>query len=89
MRVIAVDQLDRSFGDVVAFKAELRQQGRAILGTDDHTRLAGEGARGFGANAEIGVLIEHTARYVQRMCGVDRRQVLSHRQGRAPINHLR
>ena len=69
---ICVGEAQSVLADVFAVVTELGQQGRAAFGAQDQAGLAGEGARGFGADREIRIFIQHPAGDIQRAGGVDR-----------------
>jgi hypothetical protein len=51
--------------------------------------LTGKGLAGFGADGEVWVGIEHTARDIQGMGGGECCAIVIRGQGRAPIDNLR
>ena len=68
---------------------EAGQEGGAILCAHDQAGLAGEGTTGLGADREVGVLVEHPARHVERGQGREQRVVIPFRKRCAPMYDLR
>jgi len=66
---------------------ELGHQPFAIGVAHDHAGLAGEAARRFWTERQIGIGIKHAAGHVQLRHVRDRNQILICGQGRTPIDH--
>ena len=87
-RLVSIAQFQR-VGQISAFETELRQKRRAIGIAQDQAGLPGKAVRGFGADRQIRVLIQHPAGDVDHMGGVQRIKAFTLWQGRTPIDHLR
>ena len=73
----------------VLHKAKLWAQHAPLRIAAHETRLTGKGLAGFGADGQLWVRIEHTARNVHCMGGGDRGAIVGCGQGWPPIDDLR